>query len=311
MSKPSLSYYADSIKPFFGIVEKIIDDTYVKVRCLGIHPLDKTDVPMQDLPPALVLFPTTGGQVSGGDISHNLEIDSWVMGYFMDYPFCMQPIVTNVIKGAAYSMSNQHTQGGEFVGQGSNEGYNNNDITPENSGSLNLPGNTTVEQSYNYVYSKLTAEGSSNDPHLHTSALIGVLLLETSGINPKTVGGHKGRAIGICQWLWPSRKQGLLNRYGDKWNQLHNQLDYMWWELNNTERNSKKMWLNSTNMPDAVAGFCLFEGAEEVTNGRVDRGHINFKRRLKYAYQTYSTMKYSGSRTESAQISSPQSRGDV
>lgn len=290
-----INYYDQAIKPFFGVVEEVVDDTFVKVRCFGIHPVDKTQVPTEDLPPALVLYPTTGGQVGGGDISHNIEIDSWVMGYFVDFPFCLQPIVTNVIKGAAYSMSTYSSSGGEFVGQGENNPQGSDTGGDggviDRGGSLNLKGNSTIEQTYNYVYDKLVAEGSSRDPHLHTCALIGVLMLETTNINPRAVGGYKGRAIGICQWLTASRKNALLNRYGNRWNQLDSQLDFMWWELNNTERPAKKKWLATTNMPDAVAGFCAFERAEEWQNGRVNRAHNNFKKRLQYAYRAQRTLR--------------------
>lgn len=304
-----INYYDEAIKPFFGVVEERIDDTYVKVRCFGIHPQDRTLVPTEDLPPALVLYPTTGGQVSGGDLSHNLEIDSWVMGYFVDFPHCLQPIVTHAIRGAAYSMSTYSSGGGEFVGQGNN--YGGNDSSGDggfvdSGGTLNLKGNTTVEQTYNYVYSKLVAEGSSNDPHLHASALIGVLMLETPNINPNVVGGYKGRAWGIAQWLGERREQ-LFRRYG-RTKRLDHQIDFLWWELNNTERKAKSVWLRSTNLPDAVAGFAQFERAEEWQNGRINRNHGNFRKRLQYAYQAYRTLKYAGG---PGPVASPQSRGEA
>lgn len=285
----SLSYYGNSISPFFGVVEEVLDESYVRVRIYGIHPLDKDKVPTEMLPPALVLYPTTGGQVGGGNLSHNIEIDTWVMGFFLDYPYCMQPIVTNTIQGAAYSMSDMPYGGGEFVDQGSVDSGN-----PEvDTGStMNIPGGSNIEKSYNFIYAKLQAEGSSNDPHLHASAAVGVLLLETTNINPQTVGGYKGRAWGICQWLGTRREQ-LFARYG-RTKRLDHQLDFMWWELGNTERRAKSAWLRATNLPDAVAGFCAFERAEEWQNGRVNRAHGNFKKRLQYAYRTYNSIKYGG-----------------
>lgn len=304
-----LGYFSENFHPLVGVVEQVIDEAYVRVRCFGIHPLDKTKVRTDQLPPALVLYPTTGGQVGGGSLTHNLEVDSWVFGYFVDYPLCMQPIITHAIQGTSYSMSTYSSQGGEFVGQGdgasvsTDGGY----APPVDTGAtINIPGGSTIEQSYNYIYGKLVAEGSSSDPHLHTSAAIGVLLLETTNINPKTVGGYKGRAWGICQWLG-SRREQLFKRYGQT-KRLDHQLDFMWWELNNTERRAKSAWLRSSNLPDAVAGFCAFERAEEWQNGRVNRSHGNFKKRLQYAYRTYNSMKYSGNSTN---VASPQSRGDA
>lgn len=305
----TINYYDQAIKPFFGVVEEVLDDSFVRVRCFGVHPLDRTDVPTEDLPPALVLYPTTGGQVSGGDISHNIEVDAWVMGYFVDFPLCMQPIVTSVIRGSSYSMSTYSSGSGEFVGQGGGSGDYSGNPQVDTGATMNIPGGSTIEKSYNYIYHKLTAEGSSNDPHMHTSAVIGVLMLETSGINPTVVGGYKGRAWGICQWLGERRVQ-LFRRYGQT-KRLDHQLDFMWWELNNTERRAKSRWLQTSNLPDAVAGFCSFERAEEWQNGRVNRSHSNFGKRLKYAYQAYNSMKFSGGPKSTQTVASPQNRGDV
>lgn len=289
-----LTSYKNSIVPFFGIVEDKIDEAYVRVRCFGTHPLDKEAVPTDSLPPALVLYPTTGGQVGGGSISHNVEVDSWVMGYFVDFPYCMQPIVTHVIQGTDYSMSTYKSQGGEFVGQGStmtDDGSDGSEVNPDSQPTINIPGDSNIQKTYNYVYHKLK-NGGSSDPHLHTSALLGVLMLETTNVNPAVVGGYKGRAWGICQWLG-SRRSQLFQKYG-KTKQLSHQLDFMWWELNNTEKRAKGLWLKSTNMPDAVAGFCAFERAEEYKNGRVYRGHPNYKKRLRFAYQVYKSTKFTG-----------------
>lgn len=288
-----MNYFKDSYAPLVGVVEEVIDEAYVRVRCFGIHPIDKELVPTDMLPPALVTYPTSGGQVAAGSLTHNIEVDSWVIGFFLDYPYCMQPVVTAVIQGAAYSMSTYKTGGGEFVGQGATD----TDVfegTPgvDTEATLKIPGNSTIEKTYNYVYNKLTSEGSSKDPHLHTCALIGVLMLETPNINPTVMGGYKGRAWGICQWLG-ARRQQLFDRYG-RTKDLSQQLDFMWWELNNTERRAKNLWLQASNLPDAVAGFCMFERAEEVHNGRVNRGHGNYKKRLQYAYQAYNSLKYTG-----------------
>lgn len=304
----SLSYFNKSHAPFFGVVEEIIDEAYVRVRCYGIHPIDKDKVPTEMLPPALVLYPTTGGQTGGGSISHNIEVDSWVHGFFVDYPYCMQPVITHVVQGAAYSMSSYSSEGGQFVGQGGGADLEGGVPSGINTtGSMNIPGGSNVEKSYNYVYSKLSTEGSSSDPHLHTSACLGVLLLETTNINPQVVGGYKGRAWGICQWLGDRRTQ-LFARYG-RTKELSHQLDFMWWELGNTEKRAKSLWLKATNLPDAVAGFCAFERAEEWQNGRVNRAHGNFRKRLNFAYQVYNSNKYTGNKATQNQIDTKMTPG--
>lgn len=286
------NYFDDGmrVQMLVGVVEEVIDETYVRARCFGIHPIDRAKVPTEDLPPALVIYPTTGGQAGGGNISHNIEVDSWVIGYWLDYPLCMQPIITGVIQGAGYSMSTYKTNGGSFV----DNGVDNSSTTPDvnTNGTTNIPGDSNVQKTYNYCYNKLQQHGST-DPHLHASAICGVLKLEASpNINPAIVGGYKGRAWGICQWLGPRRAK-LFQRYGQT-KRLDQQLDFMWWELDNTHRYALGALMRTTNLPDAVAGFCLFEGAEEVINGRVSRTHKNYKIRLQYAYQVYNSAKYTG-----------------
>lgn len=278
-------FYGESSNWFVGVVEEVIDEAYVRVRIFGIHPTDKEKVKTNQLPPALVLYPTSGGQVSSGSSTHNIQVDSWVKGIFADYPYCMQPMVEFVIQGTDYSGSNYSSGGGEFVGDG-DSGSN---PTVDVNATTNIPGNSNVQKSYNYITGKLQAEGGSSDTHLHASAACGVLLLETPGINPQTVGGYKGRAWGICQWLG-ERREALFRRYG-RTQRLDHQLDFMWWELQNTERRAKGLWLSATNLPDAVAGFCMFERAEEVQNGRVVRSHGNFKKRLQHAYNVYNSTK--------------------
>lgn len=283
------NFYGNHQKWFTGIVKEVIDESSVKVFIWGIHPLDQSLVDDSDLPIATVIYPTSGAQNGYGNISHNLDVDSWVIGFSPDDSF-MQPIITGVVQGSDYSMSNYTSGGGEFVGDG--QAFDGGIF--DDGEVLNLIGASNPEKAYNYVYDKLLKEGSSDNPHLHTCALIGVLLLETPNINPKVVGGYKGRAWGICQWLGPRRTQ-LFKKYG-KTKKLDQQLDFMWWELNQTEKRAKQRWLSAKTMPDAVAGFCAFERAEEwdLKRGVVIRTHSNFKKRLDYAYKAYNTFEYQG-----------------
>jgi len=64
----------------------------VRVKILGFHdPFEKPE----NLPWALVLQPTTNAAVSGIGNSANagLKAGSFVMGFFLDYPDCQQPVV--------------------------------------------------------------------------------------------------------------------------------------------------------------------------------------------------------------------------
>ncbi len=289
-------FYGNKYSWFVGVVREVVDEVYVRVRIYGIHPaFDTTSVADSDLPLAIVAYPVTGDQATSGAPTHNLEVDSWVIGFFVDYPFCQQPIVTHAIQGTDYSMSNYKSQGGEFVGQGTESGSNDDggdgdpDPSLDPNASVNIPGGSNIEKTYNYLKEKLKAEGSS-DPHLHASAIVGGLMVETTNINPAVVGGYKGRAWGICQWLGP-RRAALFRKYG-RTKRLDHQLDFMWWEMNNTHGKAKRMILAATNMADAVAGISIFEGAEDVDkSGRLHRSHFVYKRRFKFANQVYNSMK--------------------
>ena len=63
----------------------------VKVKILGFH---KPDEKPDDLPWALVMQPTTNAAVSNvGNAPNQLKPGSFVMGFFLDYPDCQQPVV--------------------------------------------------------------------------------------------------------------------------------------------------------------------------------------------------------------------------
>lgn len=63
----------------------------VKVNILGFH---RSDEKPDNLPWALVMQPTTNPAVGGiGNAANSLKPGSFVMGFFLDYPDCQQPVV--------------------------------------------------------------------------------------------------------------------------------------------------------------------------------------------------------------------------
>lgn len=289
-----MNFYGDNAKFWVGVVKDIIDETHVTVRIFGIHPIEESELDSSDLPLATVLYPTTGPQTGSGTLSHNLEADTWVMGVSLDDTY-MNPIILAVVQGSDYSMSYSDYTGSEFYGDDSSyDTYDSTNSNPivDTTQTANIPGGSNIEKTYNFVYSKLVAEGSSSNPHLHTSALIGVLRVETTNINPAVVGGYKGRAWGICQWLNP-RRATLFKKYG-RTKRLDHQLNFMWWEMQNEEAWTKRRWLSATNMPDAVAGFSAFERNESWDKKRriIKRGHPIFKKQLNFAYGAYNSLSY-------------------
>jgi hypothetical protein len=94
---------------FTGVIEDIADPNMmnrVRVRCCGIHTNNLTDIPVDSLPWALVMLPTTSAGVSGLTQSqHGLLKGSWVVGFFRDGmskqdPVVMGSIASQSIKGA-------------------------------------------------------------------------------------------------------------------------------------------------------------------------------------------------------------------
>ncbi len=67
----------------------------VKVEILGFH---EQDTPPENLPWCMVMQPTTNPAVSGvGNAANQLKPGSFVMGFFLDYPDCQQPVVMGTL----------------------------------------------------------------------------------------------------------------------------------------------------------------------------------------------------------------------
>jgi len=99
--------------------------------------------------------------------------------------------------------------------------------------------NEKAERAYKFYLNKgYTPEQSS--------AIVGNLIRE-SGLNPSAV-GDSGKAFGLAQWH-PDRQAKAKELYGEAWKDFDNQLKFVDWELNNTEKSagdalkkSKTVW---------------------------------------------------------------------
>lgn len=99
-------------------------------------------------------------------------------------------------------------------------------------------------------------------------------LMQESGGNIKAISGDGHNSYGIAQWTG-KRKSTLFSMYGTR-PSLDNQLDFLWWELNNTEKASLEALKNTNTVEEATRVFMRkFE--------RPDLKYANFNRRLKYA----------------------------
>ena len=86
-----------------GVVEDIYDPLKlgrVRVRILGWHSNDKTQIPTQDLPWAHVIMPVNSTSVSGkGWSPTGLVQGAWVIGFFRDGTNSQEPVVMGSIGG--------------------------------------------------------------------------------------------------------------------------------------------------------------------------------------------------------------------
>ena len=88
----------------------------VKVRIIGYHTPNRTDLPTKDLPWAQVLMPPIYSQRSGIGSIHQLQLNSWVVGFFMDGTSAQIPIVMG-------SISDENPDAGYGVSGGEKKGY--------------------------------------------------------------------------------------------------------------------------------------------------------------------------------------------
>ena len=85
---------------FTGVIEDIDDPekmNRVKVRPFGWYEEDEKVLKTSDLPWATVMMPTTSAGLKGNGSSHQLEIGSWVVGFFRDGPSAQDPMVMGSI----------------------------------------------------------------------------------------------------------------------------------------------------------------------------------------------------------------------
>ena len=103
----------NDLKWFTGVVEDNNDPQErgrVKVRAIGYHTPNDSDLPTASLPWATPLMPVTSASMSGiGQTATGLLPGSWVMGFFRDGENCQDPIVVGSIPGNSTQVSTGST----------------------------------------------------------------------------------------------------------------------------------------------------------------------------------------------------------
>ena len=99
-------------------------------------------------------------------------------------------------------------------------------------------------------------------------------LIHESGLNT-TIKGDGGKAFGIAQWH-PDRQKGLkelAKSRGTNISDFDTQLEYVWQELNSTEKTALDKLLKSKNTQEATMAFMSYERP----------GNPQFQKRLNHA----------------------------
>ena len=123
----------DGFNWWIGQVENIGDGSYdvetkeidekdfdynnkVKVRIVGYHNSSRAELPTKHLPWAQVLMPPIYAQKSGIGSHHQLQLNSWVVGFFMDGASAQIPIVMG-------SITDENPDTNYATDKGSEEGF--------------------------------------------------------------------------------------------------------------------------------------------------------------------------------------------
>lgn len=100
----------DGFTWFVGVVEDRNDPDQlgrVRVRCVGLHTEDKTQLPTDDLPWAHVMHPITDPSMHGMGNSPSFLVEGgWVIGFFRDAEALQQPIIMGSLPGVPSEPAN-------------------------------------------------------------------------------------------------------------------------------------------------------------------------------------------------------------
>jgi len=94
---------------FSGVVEDRHDPLFagrLRVRCLGFHTDNKSELPTEDLPWAMCVLSTASPGISGLGTSPSFLVEgSWVWGYFRDSGH-QEPVIIGSLPGKPYDLGN-------------------------------------------------------------------------------------------------------------------------------------------------------------------------------------------------------------
>ena len=129
---------------------------------------------------------------------------------------------------------------------------------------------TNQNNQSNYIVDYFVSKGLTRN---QAKGIYGNLMWESRG-NIEAVSNDGYNSYGLAQWTGP-RKQKLFSMYGPN-PTTKQQLDFLWWELNNTEKDALASLKRTNTVSDATRVFMnQFE--------RPHKDYANFSKRLQYA----------------------------
>lgn len=148
--------------------------------------------------------------------------------------------------------------------------FNLDGVLQNSSSSNKLNSSHNIQESSNTIINYFLDKGLTLN---QAKGIYGNLMQESGGnINATSRDGHN--SYGLAQWTG-DRKQKLFSMYGRN-PTMKQQLDFLWWELNNSEKSALEALKNTSTIYDATKVFMnKFE--------RPHKNYANFSRRLKYA----------------------------
>ena len=126
------------------------------------------------------------------------------------------------------------------------------------------------QKSNNYIIDYFVSKGLTRN---QAKGIYGNLMQESGG-NIGAISSDGNNSYGLAQWTGP-RKEKLFSIYGPN-PTARQQLDFLWWELNNTHKDALASLRRTSTVSDATRVFMnQFE--------RPHKDYANFSKRLKYA----------------------------
>jgi hypothetical protein len=212
-----------------------------------------------DLPWAIVLLPTTSSGVgNAGPGRHQLQVGSWVYGFFADGQDCQQPVIVGVWPGGPGGGTGG--EGDSTAGQGTSGTGSSGSGTGSVGGASN---NVGKGGNADFVYDKLRSVGFT---HVQAVGIMGNLLQE-SGLRSTGRSGDNGTAHGVAQWRgvrWTHFKEYADSKspngklYGD----LGTQLEFIKVEMDRYSSLTGYAWSvlkNARTAEEAAQAFGNFE----------------------------------------------------